>query len=104
LPQRFEAILIGACESQRVQASVCSHLVARSGVILSISPQSESSTYISSLHLIPEWGISRPTYIQFTFGDAEVGHIVILVPEGDLVYIWYQNWRVIGILLPEVIV
>ena len=45
LPQRFEAILIGACESQRVEASVCSHLVARSGVILCISPQSESSTY-----------------------------------------------------------
>jgi len=61
LPQRFEAILIGACESQRVEASVglCSHLLARSGVILSISPQSESSTYILSSHLIPEWGISR---------------------------------------------
>ena len=58
MPQRFEAILIGACESQRVEASVCSHLVARSGVILSFSPQSESSTYISSSHLIPEWGIS----------------------------------------------
>ena len=33
------------------EASVCSHLVARSGVILCISPQSESSTYIYlSLH------------------------------------------------------
>jgi len=43
LPQRFEAILIGICESQRVEASV-----------------------------------------KFTFGNAEVGHIVILVPEGDI--------------------
>ena len=25
--ERFDAILIGACESQRVEASVCSHLV-----------------------------------------------------------------------------
>ena len=76
MPQRFEAILIGACESQRVEAGICSHLipewgisrpifslhlVARSGVILCINPQSESSTYIF-IHI---WSQKE---IMFTFG------------------------------------